>query len=154
MSLNSFFKTASPYAALAGGTLLNLLGTLQEGSEASRAGKFNAASLRDRADQARQSGTVSLMQFDRLSKKLKGTQRNIAAAQGGLVGSALDVMADAAVQLSLERMNIQRQTDIEVRGYESQADEAERAGSQQRGQSYLKAGGLLLEGANRLFQMF
>lgn len=153
MSLNKFFKTAVPYAALAGGTFLNLFSTMQEGSETARAGSFNAASLRDRANQTREGGKISLMQFDRLSKKLKGTQRNIASAQGGLVGSSLDAMADAAIQLQLDRQNIQRQTALEARGYEAQANESERAGRAGRQQSYLRAGGTLLEGASRLLQM-
>ena len=150
---NSFWKTIAPYATRVGSTAIGTTGALSEGREAYRAGRFDYQSLRQRAAATEQSGRLSLMQFNRLANKLQGTQRAVAASGGPISGSALDVMADTAAQLDLERQNMAAQTAAEASAYRTQADESRRAGVAKRRQGYLKAGGVLLEGSSRLFDM-
>ena len=109
-------------AALAIGAGISAFSSLFEGEATARANKYNAGIERLNATIARQNAAEAERRFRRMSKKRMGSMRAARGASGlALDGSALDAMADSAMQEELDALTIRYQGEIKARSHEANA---------------------------------
>lgn len=113
-------------AALAIGAGVNAFAALFEGEATARAAEYNAQIERLNATIARQNAAEAERRFRRMSKKRMGSMRAARGASGlALDGSALDAMADSAMQEELDALTVRYQGEMQARTHEANARMAE-----------------------------
>lgn len=138
------------------GTVVSVIGALQQGSAASKAASYNAQVNQQNAVIARQNAADAAKQQDRENRLRLGS---IAAAQGKSggdagTGSVLDVIGDVAAQGELQKQYLLYQGDLQARGYENTATLDTFSGQASKNASYLKAGSELLAGGVRTYDAY
>ena len=88
--------------------VLQAVGVVQQSEAQARASEFNARVAREKA-QLQKAQTAADVERQRRESRLRlGAVRAAAGAQGGITGSALDIIASSAVQEELDILNIQQ----------------------------------------------
>lgn len=109
-------------AALAIGAGVNAFASLFQGQAEAAAAKYNAGIEEQNAVLTRQWAAEAERRFRRMSKKRMGSMRAARGASGlALDGSALDAMADSAMQEELDALTIRYQGEIKARSHEANA---------------------------------
>ncbi len=94
-------------------------GAYQQGQNASKTAKYQSQVAQRNAEIARQNSVLAGKQQDRLNRIRLGSIRAAAGASGGVsnTGSALEVVADSAIQGELKRQDILRAGEIKAAGF-------------------------------------
>lgn len=123
-------------------------GTAAEGIDGFRQSRYRASSLRNQADAARaDAGIQTQLQLEESARDM-GAAVAGAARDGGLGGSAWDVLADLSRQQSYETRRIATEGANAGRALDVDAKQVKRQGTIQLGVSLLKAGAQLAGAPN------
>lgn len=136
--------------AAAASTAAVAYGAYQQGQASSNAAKYQAQVSQRNAGIARQNAALQAKQQDRLNRLRLGTIRANAGAAGGVAneGSALDIIADSAIQGELKRQDIIRAGEIKASGFEAGASLSTFEAGQAATSGRIGAGAALLQGAS------
>lgn len=117
--------------------------------------EYNAAILRQRAEQVRQGATIDIERQRRMARRHLGTQRAAYAAAGvKLEGSPLEVMVADAAELMLDQEITRYNSESQISAYETDARNAERQAEVIRKAGKTNVGSTLLSTIPRLMQRF
>lgn len=134
---------------IAGGAL-RTIGAFSDASSQRRAARFNAATARAQAEDARRRGELSVRQHYRDVAQLKGRQRASMAASGVVLteGSPLAILTQTEHLANLDAQTIQENADRESHAFRMQAANYDAAA--QAANPFLAAGSTLLTGASQV----
>ena len=137
------------------GTVVSIIGALNQGRTQSAAADFNAQVSEQNAQIARQQAADQARQADRETYLRLGAIRAAQGASGGTAdeGSVLDVLGDVAAQSELEKQDILYRGELTARGYTNTATLDRYRGDQVKSASYMKAGSELLSGATGYYKL-
>lgn len=130
-------------ALLGGG--VQALGALQQGAEAKRTGRLNAALLRQDAQTVLDQTDAALFDLDRRATLLRG--ETIARAAGGgttTSGSVAAVLAEQATSAAIDKLRLQFTAELQTSRLGLQARETKRGARVAQTESTLSAFGSLL----------
>lgn len=141
-SIASLFQTI--------GTVVSVMGVLNQGQQAKQAAEYNAAVARNNAIAARQQAAANAAAQERKSRQQIGAMRAAYGASGvGLEGSPIDVLENSAAMAELDRQNILYAGTLKAQGYESTAGQELMRGENAVTSSYFAAGSALLSGMGK-----
>lgn len=144
-------RDVAPLVVLGGATTLDVAAGLAEAEEYDRWGNYNFEAFSRKADMIRSGAVATDEQYGRLAHKLRGAQISTAAAQGKrITGSVIDVMADAAAQLELERKSKVVAQRNEATAADAQAQERRYTAQSGKRQANIQATGRLIRGFSDL----
>lgn len=140
---------------MGGSALLDLFGNVADAENNWSTAQYNGKAAKAEASEVEESGALTVRQLERQGRAKVGSDlASIVASNTAFSGSALDIMADTAAQLALEKKNQERETSSRARALRNQASNTLRTGAMQRAQGYLKASGSLLTSTKDLLDMF
>lgn len=148
---------SSLYAALPAilsgvGTGMQTLGVLGMGQSARAAGEYNAALAEQNARFTRQKAKEDYRRFNISSRKQQGRMQALYAKAGvTLEGSPGDVLDEAMDIAALDALSILHSGERQALGYKGEAEMERYAGKAAERQSYYKAAGTLLSGADDMY---
>jgi len=142
---------ALPFLQIAG-TAMAVIGTLQQGQQASAAAGYNAAVARNNAAASQQQAAANAASQERKARLQIGAMRAGYGASGiNLEGSPMDVIESSASLAELDRQNILYGGAIKSQGYESTAGLELMRGENAVTSSYFGAGSALLSGGAKIW---
>ncbi len=123
------------------GTGLRTGAQVLAGFESVQVGKFNVSQIKNEIAQLGVNTELGLSQFARQAIKLEGKQKTAIATSGlAYSGSMVDLMAETQAQIELQRIDIQRQSDLQAQALRTKAQlESRKARSASTG-SFITAG--------------
>lgn len=128
-----------------GGSFLDAFGALFQGEAAARAAEFNAAVERQNAQISLQNAAEAEKRFRRMSRKRMGAARAARGASGvTLEGSALDALAESAMQEELDALTIRYQGELRARDHRIRAQMSQYEADVARTSSYIDALGAII----------
>ena len=134
------------------GTGMSAMGQMQAGNQAASAHGYNAKVALQRADATRTSGALSEYQMKKRHAIVMGNMVAMSAKSGvSFTGSPIMVMKDSLANANLEVMIGRYNTEVEARGYESQAKIDRRMASNAKSSGMMNAGATILGGVTQLF---
>lgn len=134
------------------GTLLRGVGALRKGLAGEAASDYNAQLNQRNASIARQNAAEQEQRFRRLSRKRMGELRSHFGASGfGLSGSAIDALADSAVQEELDALTIRYEGELKAQGLDASAGLDRMRARESRMGGFIGAGAEILLGASTVF---
>lgn len=139
---------------IAAGAAVSAMGAIRQGQAAQAAAQFNATVNTQNAAIARQEALTQAQQQDRENYLRLGSIKAAAGKNGGVGGSALDVLADTAYQGEFERQQILYAGELKARGFTNTASLDVAEGKNARNASYLQAGSDLLSGAGNSYMAY
>lgn len=151
----AFLPAALPIIS-AVGTVVSVIGALQQGQASSNAASFNAQVASQNAELARREAAMAAAQNERETTLRLGAIRAAQGHSGGTgdAGSVLDVLGDAAAQSELERQNIIYRGELKARGFTNTAMLDTQAASNATTGSLFKAGSELLSGGVNTYKTY
>lgn len=133
-------------ALLIAGTALSAGSAVVQGVQASKTAKYNAKVGEIKATAARADAAENERRFRRTTAQRMGALR----AGRPTEGSALDIVADSAIEEELQALSIRHQGEVQAIGLQSGAAlDRSRAGSAMAG-GFAKAGSALLLGGSQV----
>jgi len=133
------------------GTGMSAMGQMQAGNQAASAHGYNAKVALQRADATRTSGALSEYQMKKRHAIVMGNMVAMSAKSGvSFTGSPIMVMKDSLANANLEVMIGRYNTEVEARGYESQAKIDRRMASNAKSSGMMNAGATILGGVTQL----
>lgn len=134
------------------GTVMAVMGALQQGKAASNAAKHNAAVNDRNALIARQQAEEDVNRQRRDTRRRMGSIRARYGASGvTLEGSPLDVIEDSAAEAELDALTIQHQGELKAQGFDINASMDRTRAKVERQAGFMKAGTALLSGASKAY---
>ena len=135
------------------GTAVSAVGAIQQGNAAKKAGAFNAAVAENNAIAARQTAKANADREERLGRKRMGSlSANIGASGITKEGTALDVMEDLSKENALAVLDIIHAGELDALGFANNANIARMSGDAAQTTGFLKAGGALLLGGEKIHE--
>lgn len=136
------------------GTVMSVMGALQQGKAASNAAKFNASVADRNALIARQQAEEDVNRQRRDTRRRMGSIRARFGASGvDLAGSPLDVIEDSAAEAELDALTIQHQGELKAQGFDINASMSRTRAKTERQAGFMRAGTALLSGASKAASM-
>ena len=133
------------------GTGMSAMGQMKAGNQAASAHGYNAKVALQRADATRTSGALSEYQMKKRHAIVMGNMVAMSAKSGvSFTGSPIMVMKDSLANANLEVMIGRYNTEVEARGYESQAKIDRRMASNAKSSGMMNAGATILGGVTQL----
>ena len=134
------------------GTIMQVNGIKQEGRAESKANQYNAAIMRQQAEDAKARGLEEQVSAARKNKQLLGQQRAMMAANGGDLSSAtpMEMFTQTAEFGEEDRQTIIDNTNREVWGYNTQATLYDMAAKQAKKAAKRNAISTILGGSSNL----
>ena len=133
------------------GTGMSAMGQMQAGNQAASAHGYNAKVALQRADATRTSGALSEYQMKKRHAIVMGNMVAMSAKSGvSFTDSPIMVMKDSLANANLEVMIGRYNTEVEARGYESQAKIDRRMASNAKSSGMMNAGATILGGVTQL----
>lgn len=142
--------TVVSYAQVAG-TVISVIGALNQGQQAKDAANYNAQVANNNAIAARQQAEANAAAQQRKARLQIGSMRaGYGAAGVGLEGSPMDVLEQSAAMAELDRQNILYGGTLKAGGYQATAGLELMRGDAAETGSYFSAGSALLTGAAKM----
>jgi len=138
-----------------GGAVLGAVGSMRKGKQEKRAAQANAELANFQADDATLRGAIEESRYRRYvasvvgGQKVAFGQRNVAVS-----GTALDMLADTAMQGEENVQMIRANAAREAWGYRNQANESSRFAKQAMPNAYGEAAGTLLTSGAQAYGMW
>lgn len=142
-------------AAMAGGTALQVMSTLEEGKQAAKTGKLQQRQYEQDARATEEAGKYDIELKRKEGARLKATQIAQMAASGGIIsGTNLEILADSAREVELDAQAIYRNTNARATGLRNQGKIARYQGRYARYGSRIRAFATGLQGAGMMGLMY
>ena len=148
--------TAATVAAgtAAVGAGISAYGQYQSGKAQEAMAKYNAQVARQQADAESMAIAERGRRLAREQRELRGEQQAAVGLTGGMLeGGDLLALADQAAQMSLDQLELKRQSDIAQLGGESKAQQSLYEGRVARYTSKIGAAGTFLQGVGTAYNL-
>lgn len=143
---------ALPFLQIAG-TVMSVIGALNQASAKSSAADYNAAMAERNATIARQQGEADMLQAQRVNAMRLGSIKAGYGSSGlTLEGSPLDVLESSAAQAKLDEQNIMYGANLRAQGFSESANLYRSQASQARSGGLFDAAGKAILGGARAYE--
>mgnify|MGYP003108519746 FL=1 len=136
------------------GAGMSAYGQYQAGKAHDAMAKYNAKVARQQADAESMAIAERGRRLARDQRELRGMQQAAVAGTGGMIaGTDLLALADQSAQMSLDQLELKRQSDIAQLGGESKAQQSIYEGRVARYTSRIGAAGTFLQGVGTAYNL-